>query len=53
MKFGDVEFLSLFPHKGVFAVDLLQQSNSHITLIMAWQIEVVSSALALPFLSRL
>ena len=49
LKFVNVEFLSLLPHKGVFAVDLLQQSYSHITLIMAWQIEVVPCGLSFTF----
>ena len=49
MKFGDVEFLSLLPHEGVLAVDLLHHSNSHVALIMAWQIEVISSGFSFTF----
>ena len=49
LKFVNVEFLSLLPHEGVLAVDLLHHSNSHVALIMAWQIEVISSGFSFTF----
>ena len=51
-KFVDIKFLPLLQHEWISAVDFFHNSDPHIALTVARQVEVVASCLGLAFLQQ-